>query len=68
LLFIPPESEATAGDVRFVGIMGMLAIVGYAVGFWGSLTFTNLSLYAFQSGGPQARPGSYYKGRFGFYC
>jgi hypothetical protein len=65
--FFPPTIEASEGDVKFVGAMGMMGILGYGTGFLGSFAFIQFSLYAFQAGKPGDRPGSYYKGRLTFY-
>ena len=65
--FIPADYEPSAGDVKFVGAMGMMGILGYGTGFLGALAFIQFSLYAFQAGKPGDRPGSYYKGRLTFY-
>jgi hypothetical protein len=65
--FIPPVYDPSEGDVKFVGAMGMMGILGYGTGFLGSLAFIQFSLYAFQAGKPDARNGSYYKGRLTFY-
>lgn len=65
--FIPPAYDPSEGDVKFVGAMGMMGILGYGTGFLGSLAFIQFSLYAFQAGKPDARNGSYYKGRLTFY-
>jgi hypothetical protein len=65
--FIPAAYDPSEGDVRFVGAMGMLGILGYGAGFLGSLAFIQFALFSFQSGSPQSRPGSYYRGRLSFY-
>jgi hypothetical protein len=66
--FIPAAYDPSEGDVRFVGAMGMLGILGYGAGFLGSLAFIQFALYQYQSGNAQSRPGSYYRGRLSFYC
>lgn len=65
--FIPAAYEPSETDVRFVGAMGMMGILGYGSGFLGSLSFIHFSLYAFQAGKPGDRPGYYYAGRLTFY-
>lgn len=65
--FIPDAYDPSEGDVRFVGAMGMMGILGYGTGFLGSLAFIQFALFAYQSDNPCARPGSYYKGRLSFY-
>lgn len=65
--FIPEAYGPSEGDVRFVGAMGMMGVLGYGTGFLGSLSFVQFALYSFQTGNPQARPGSYYRGRLSFY-
>lgn len=66
--FIPAEYDPSAANVKFVGAMGMMGILGYGFGTVGSLALGGFALYAFQAGKPEARPGSYYAGRLGFYC
>lgn len=66
--FIPSEYEPSAGDVRFVGAMGMMGILGYGTGFLGSLAFVQFCLYSFQVGKPGDRPGSYYSNRLSIYA
>jgi hypothetical protein len=65
--FIPAEYDPSAADVKFVGAMGMMSILGHGFGTVGSLALGGFALYAFQVGKPEARPGSYYAGRLGFY-
>ena len=65
--FFPPEFEASADDVKFVGSMGILGIISYGFTFVGAIAFMQFTLYAFQAGKPDARPGSYYRGRLVFY-
>jgi hypothetical protein len=65
--FIPEDYDPSEGDVRFVGAMGMMGILGYGTGFLGSLAFIQFALFSYQNGTPQTRPGSYYRGRLGFY-
>mmetsp|Transcript_12413 Transcript_12413/g.21734 ORF Transcript_12413/g.21734 Transcript_12413/m.21734 type:complete len:353 (-) Transcript_12413:221-1279(-) len=65
--FFPPEYDASPSDVKFVGAMGMMGILGYGTGFLGSLAFVGFALYSFQAGKPGDRPGSYYAGRLNFY-
>jgi hypothetical protein len=42
-------------------------IFGYAFGYLGAQAFLAFAMYAYQNGNPQARGGSYYKGRLIFY-
>jgi hypothetical protein len=65
--FIPATYGPSAGDVRFVGAMGILSIVAYGFTFVGSIAFFAFALYAYQAGHPQDRNGAYYKGRMLFY-
>jgi len=57
----------TQMDNNFIGSMGILAIFAYGFGFLGAVSFLQFSLYAYQSGKPQDRNASYYRGRAGFY-
>jgi hypothetical protein len=66
--FIPPDYDASPMDVKFVGAMGMMGILGYGTGFLGSLAFAGFALYSFQAGKPGDRPGSYYASRLSFYA
>jgi hypothetical protein len=65
--FIPAEYEPSAAEVKFVGAMGMMGVLGHGFGTVGSLALAGFALYAFQVGKPESRPGSYYAGRLGFY-
>ena len=65
--FIPTAYNPTSFDVKFIGAMGVLSIMGYGFGFLGSLSFMEFSLFAYQSGKPQDRSGVYYRGRMSFY-
>jgi hypothetical protein len=65
--FIPGAYDPSEGDVRFVGAMGMLGILGYGAGFLGSLAFMQFALYSYQTGNPQTRNGSYYRSRLSLY-
>ena len=58
----------TKTDTQFIASMGFLGVLGYGLGMVGSMAFMAFALYAFQSGKPEARPGSYYRGRLVFYC
>jgi hypothetical protein len=42
-------------------------IFGYAFGYLGAQAFLAFAMYAYQNGNPQARGGTYYKGRLIFY-
>jgi hypothetical protein len=66
--FFPAEAGASEGDVRFVGAMGMMGILGYGTCFLGSFALVQFALYSFQIGKPENRPGSYYRGRMTLYC
>ena len=65
--FIPTAYNPTSFDVKFIGAMGVLSIIGYGFGFLGSLSFMEFSLFAYQSGKPQDRSGVYYRSRMSFY-
>lgn len=45
----------------------LFQIFGYAFGYLGAQAFLAFAMYAYQSGNPQARGGSYYRGRLIFY-
>jgi hypothetical protein len=66
--FIPAEYNPSAADVKFVGAMGMMGVLGHGSGTVGSLALAGFALYAFQVGKPGDRPGSYYGGRLTFYA
>mmetsp|Transcript_55348 Transcript_55348/g.134421 ORF Transcript_55348/g.134421 Transcript_55348/m.134421 type:complete len:367 (+) Transcript_55348:567-1667(+) len=65
--FIDEAYEPSATDVKFVGSMGIMGILGYGTGFLGSVALAGFALYAFQSGKPGDRPGSYYRSRMPLY-
>jgi hypothetical protein len=65
--FIPAVYNPTVTDVRFVGSMGILAILAYGTGFLGSVSFMEFSLFAYQSGKASERPASYYRSRMNLY-
>lgn len=66
--FIPASFDPTPGDVTFVGVMAYFGIFGYAFGYLGAQAFLAFAMYAYQNGKPQARGGSYYRGRLIFYA
>jgi len=61
--FIPLEYEPTSTDVRFVGAMGVIAIMIYGFGFVGSVAFMVWSLHTYTTNNASDRSGSYFKGR-----
>ena len=65
--FIPMAYEPEEEDVKFVGAMGMMGILGYGCGFLGSFSFMIFSLYAYQMGHPEDRNSSYFRGRMKLY-
>lgn len=65
--FIPAIYNPTATDVRFVGSMGILAVLAYATGFLGSVSLMEFSLFAYQSGKASERPAAYYRSRMSLY-
>lgn len=65
--FIPASLDPTPDDVTFAGIMAYFGIFGYAFGYLGSQAMLAFAMYAYQNGNPQARGGSYYRGRLIFY-
>jgi len=65
--FIPKVYQPTHEDVRFVGAMGIMGILGYGLGFLGSLSLIQFALHAFQKGKPNHRTGKYYRSRLVFY-
>jgi len=66
--FIPAAYDPTEADVKFVGAMGILGVLTYGFCFVGSISFFLFSLHTYQTGKPQDRCASYFKGRAGFYC
>lgn len=65
--FIPSIYNPSAWQVKFVGAMGFLGIFSYGFTFVGAIAFVQFTLYSYQSGNPQNRPASYYRGRLGLY-
>ena len=65
--FIPEAYGPSETDVKFVGAMGMMGILGYGTAFLGSFSFIQFALYSFQAGKPEDRSGGYYRGRMGLY-
>ncbi len=65
--FIPEDYLPNKNDVIFLGCMGILGLISYGVGFFGSLAFLEFSLYSFDAGKPTRRDGTYYRGRLLFY-
>lgn len=66
--FIPEAYDPTPLQVKFVGAMGMMGILGYGTGFLGSLAFIEFALLAYQTNRPSSRNGSYYRGRLTLYA
>jgi hypothetical protein len=67
LAFIPEAYNPSASDVKIVGAAGIMGVLGYGLGFLGSLALAAFALYAFQSGKPRDRSGSYYRSRMPLY-
>ncbi|KAL3925861.1 MAG: hypothetical protein SGILL_000110 [Bacillariaceae sp.] len=65
--FIPSLYNPTDQDVRFLGTMGFVGILGWYVGLFGALALIGFTLHAFQSGNPESRNRSYYQSRYIFY-
>jgi len=65
--FIPVAYNPTTTDVRFVGAMGVLAIMVYGFSFVGSMAFMVWSLHSYTTNNPADRCGSYFKGRMTTY-
>lgn len=65
--FIPEDYLPNKSDVLFFGAMGILGLISYGVGFFGSLAFLEFSLYTFDAGKPTLRNRKYYRGRLLFY-
>ena len=65
--FIPPAYDPTDADVKVVGALGIVGILTYGFSFAGSLAFMAWSLHAYNTGNPETRSGSYFKGRMDFY-
>ena len=65
--FVPEEYLPNKNDVLFIGVMGMLGLFSYGVGFFGSLAFPGFALYAFDTEIATQRDGNYYRGRLLFY-
>ena len=65
--FINPALNPTATDVRFVGAMGIIAILVYGITLIGSISFQHFTLYAYQTNMQSSRGALYFKGRLSFY-
>jgi hypothetical protein len=65
--YIPLSYDPTLRDIRFFGAMGVLGIVGWYVGLFGSLSLIVFALHAFQSGNPDSRSKAFYQSRLVFY-
>eukprot|EP00535_Pseudo-nitzschia_heimii_P002295 CAMPEP_0197188390 /NCGR_PEP_ID=MMETSP1423-20130617/17708_1 /TAXON_ID=476441 /ORGANISM="Pseudo-nitzschia heimii, Strain UNC1101" /LENGTH=749 /DNA_ID=CAMNT_0042640199 /DNA_START=73 /DNA_END=2322 /DNA_ORIENTATION=- len=61
--FIPESYTPTKNDVIFIGSMGILGLMSYGIGFFGSLSFLGYALYSFDVGKPTRRDARYYRGR-----
>lgn len=61
--FIPAAYNPSAGDVRFVGACGILAIMAYGFCFIGSISFTQFAFHAHITGKAETRSGDYYSKR-----
>jgi hypothetical protein len=64
--FAPGHVSST--DVKFVGVMGIVAVIPHGLTFMGSIAFMAFSMYAYQAGKPQDRGAMYYRSRQRFYC
>ena len=62
--FVPSNYLPSERDVRFFGAMGILGLLGYGIGFFGSLAFVEFAIYAFDKGKPDTRSAEYYRGCF----
>lgn len=65
--FIPQIYNPSSDGVKFVGSMGLLAVMAYGTGFLGSVSFMEFSLMAYQSGKPGDRSAGYYRTRMTLY-
>jgi len=65
--FIPEDYLPNKNDVIFLGSMGLLGLITYGVGFFGSLAFLEFALYSFDAKKPTRRDSMYYRGRLLFY-
>lgn len=65
--FINPVLNPTATDVRFVGAMGIIAILVIGITLIGSISFQHFTLYAYQTNKQNTRGALYFKGRLSFY-
>jgi len=65
--FVPEDYLPNKNDVLFFGVMGILGLISYGLGFFGSLAFLESALYTFDVGKPTYRDAKYYRGRLLFY-
>mmetsp|Transcript_29463 Transcript_29463/g.45160 ORF Transcript_29463/g.45160 Transcript_29463/m.45160 type:complete len:349 (-) Transcript_29463:101-1147(-) len=65
--FIPQSYDPTSADVKFVGAMGIMAIISHGFAYIGTLSFMAFALYAYQSGKVQDRSAGYYRSRLTVY-
>ena len=65
--FIPLAYEPTNTDVRFVGAMGVIAILVYGFGFVGSMAFMVWSIHSYTTNNAADRCGCYFRGRLTMY-
>jgi hypothetical protein len=65
--FVPEDYLPNKTDVIFLGCMGILGLISYGIGFFGSLAFLGFALYTFDAGKPSHRDAKYYRGRLLFY-
>lgn len=65
--FVTEDYSPNQNDVLFIGGMGILGLISYGIGFFGSLAFLEFALYTFDAGKPTHRDAKYYRGRLLFY-
>ena len=65
--FVPEDYLPNKTDILFLGCMGILGLITYGIGFFGSLAFVEFALYSFDTGKPTRLDARYYRRRLLLY-
>jgi hypothetical protein len=65
--FANPSYDPTNADVRFVGSMGFIGVLGWYGGMIASLAFCQRALFVFAKGQPELRSRAFYQSRLVFF-
>ncbi len=65
--FVPEDYLPNKNDILFLSCMGILGLVSYGIGFFGSLAFLEFALYSFDAGKPTRLDARYYRRRLVLY-